>query len=201
MINVNQITDLQRQMIVRWHEGQIDNIYGGFLELICKQHSFNFLLWHEEDVARSKDVGDSRVAKAKRVIDDYNQQRNDWIEKIDDAITGQLEKSCVSPRPEAPRNTETPGNAIDRLSILALRIYHLDEQLRRDDVTSDHVESVQLKLALAFAQLKDLSKALEQLITDVYAGRKLHHTYRQMKMYNDPSLNPYLYQSKKRLAG
>ena len=201
MIDVRHVTDLHLKMVIRWHEQDIDNPYDGVLGLVCQQFSYNFHLWHEEDTARSPDVGDARIARVKRAIDRLNQQRNDWIEKIDNWIAAELARRDVSPPPDAPLNTETPGSVIDRLSILALRIYHLQEQAQRRDVAPGHVQSVLQKLAVCLQQHDDLSVALSQLLTELLAGRKRHKTYRQLKMYNDPALNPYLYQAKKRLAG
>ena len=94
-------------------------------------------------------------------------------------------------------NTETPGSTIDRLSILSLRIYHLREQLQRDDVSQEHLDSVQQKIAICLLQQEELKIALQQLIDDIFAGKKKHRTYRQLKMYNDPALNPYLYNKAK----
>src|SRR5690606_7307385 len=99
-----------------------------------------------------------------------------------------------------PLNTETPGSAIDRLSILALRIYHLEEQLERTDVTADHLQSVERKLGICLIQHEDLSNSLQELLDDIVAGRKRHKTYRQLKTYNDPSLDPYLSQSRRKAA-
>jgi hypothetical protein len=197
MIDVRQITDLHRDMVVRWHSQEIDNPYHGFLALVCQQFTFNFQLWHEEDIARSRDVSDARIAAVKRNIDRFNQQRNDWIEKLDDYITAELEQRGIAPSLDAPQNTETPGSAIDRLSILALRIYHLEEQRQRGDVTREHRVSVERKLGICHLQHEDLSRSLEQLLDDIFAGRKRHKTYRQLKMYNDPTLNPYLYEKRK----
>ena len=201
MIDIQQVAKLHRETVVRWHEQEVDNTYQGVLELVCQQHQFNFCLWHEEDVARSPDVGDTRVAEVKRAIDRYNQQRNDWIEKIDDWISDELQRRDINTPTEAPLNTETPGSVIDRLSILAIRIYHLEEQAARADVTPQHVESVQGKIAVCLMQQSDLSNSLVQLLGDIESGQKRHRTYRQFKMYNDPTLNPYLYQAKQRLAG
>ena len=200
MIDVRQITDMHRETVARWHAQEIDNPHDGFLGIACQQHSFNYQLWHEEDIARSPDVGDARIAQVKRAIDRFNQQRNDWIEKLDDAITDLLQQRGVTAADGARLNTETPGSVIDRLSILALRIYHLDEQLQRTDATPQHIEAVQRKLAVCLAQHDDLSTSLAELLEDIFAGRKRHRTYRQFKMYNDPTLNPYLYQAQQRRA-
>jgi len=127
-------------------------------------------------------VGDARIAQAKRAIDKYNQQRNDWIERIDDWIAERLAELGVTAKADASQNTETLGSTIDRLSILALRIYHLEEIL---PITAG-------KLRLALLQQDDLSRAAQQLADDLASGRRRHTTYRALKMYNDPMLNPYL---------
>jgi hypothetical protein len=196
MISLESVTSLHRDCIARWHEKAIDNPYSEFLKIACEQLSYNFRLWHEEDKARSPTATDTEIAQVKRAIDKLNQQRNDWIEKLDDWITHELpRKNIVAPQ-SAPQNTETLGSTIDRLSILALRIYHLIEQRDRADASPEHREGVDRKLAIAMAQHDDLSRAAQQLADDLFAGRKRHKTYRQLKMYNDPSLNPYLYKAK-----
>jgi hypothetical protein len=198
MINVQEITQLHADMVDQWHSREVDNPYEGLLAVICKQCSFNFLLWHEEDIARSREVSDQRIAEVKRAIDGYNQQRNDWIEKVDDCLTTMLAEKGIEAAADAPLNTETPGSVIDRLSILALRIYHLNEQTQREDIAADLLTSVEQKLAIAHLQHADLSNSLQQLINHIFAGTKRHKTYRQMKMYNDPRLNPYLYKSQRK---
>ena len=198
IIDIAQIVRMHRDTVARWHQQEIDNPYDGFLKLACKQHSFNYLLWHEEDVARSPDLGDSRIAAAKRAIDRYNQLRNDWIEEMDTALSEMLQRKGISAADGAPMNTETPGSAIDRLSILALRLYHLREQLDRSDVSTEHLASVQRKIDICLLQQEDLSRSLCQLLEEIADGRKRHRTYRQFKMYNDPSLNPYIYGAQKK---
>jgi hypothetical protein len=193
MISIQTVTDLQVDCIARWHEQSIDNSHSGFLAIVCEQLSYNFRLWHEEDKARSPSATDTEIAQVKRAIDKLNQQRNDWIEKLDDWITDELGRLHIDAPGAAPQNTETLGSTIDRLSILALRIYHLIEQRDRADASAEHRESVARKLGIAQAQHVDLSRSAQELADDLFAGRKRHKTYRQLKMYNDPALNPYLY--------
>ena len=197
---VEQITELHRATVVRWHREPPDIPYDGLLATICQQHQFNYLLWHEEDIARSPDVSDARIAAVKRSIDRYNQQRNDWIEKIDEALIQLLATEGILARTGARLNTETPGSATDRLSVMSLRIYHLNEQFTREGVDDNHRAGVRERLNRCLIQHADLSRSLAELLDDVWSGRKLLKVYRQMKMYNDPTLNPYLYRSS-RLAG
>jgi hypothetical protein len=195
MISLTEVTSLHRDCVTRWHEQSIDNPYSDFLAIVCEQLSFNFRLWHEEDKARSPTATDTEIAQVKRAIDKLNQQRNDWIEKLDDWVTEDLGRRKIVAPDAAPQNTETLGSSIDRLAILALRIYHLVEQRDREGATAEHRESVTRKLAIALAQHEDLSRAAQQLADDLFAGRKRHKTYRQLKMYNDPALNPYMYKA------
>lgn len=197
MIDVRTITNLQQETVARWHQQDIDNPFEGFLASVCTQHSFNYQLWHEEDIARSPSVSDAEIARVKRSIDGFNQQRNDWIEKVDDQVAALMHEQQVHVAESATLNTETPGSAIDRLSIMSLRLYHLREQLERADVDQTHIESVERKIHACLLQQSELARSLQQLINDLFAGQKRHLTYRQFKMYNDPTLNPYLYDQKK----
>jgi hypothetical protein len=200
MIDVSLILELHEQTVARWHEREIDNPYEGFLRLVCEQHKFNFLLWHEEDLARSPEASDARIASVKRAIDRYNQQRNDAIERLDDWLCTELARRCVAPAAGARRSTETPGSAIDRLSILALRIYHMAEQAERTDATAEHRAAAEAKLTVLLRQRADLGGALADHLADIAAGRQRLAVYRQFKMYNDPALNPYL-NGQRRKAG
>jgi hypothetical protein len=194
--DVAELTQLQIDTVQLWHQQPIDNPYEGIKGLVCTQHEHNYRLWHEEDKARSPTATDEQIASVKRAIDKLNQARNDMIEKVDDALTEVLHQANITADNNAPINTETPGSAIDRLSIMALRLYHYREQLEREDADADHRQKVADRITLCQQQHADLSHSLQQLLDDVFAGRKLHKTYRQMKMYNDPSLNPAIYQSR-----
>jgi hypothetical protein len=200
---VSKICALHQVKVATWHGSPPPASDGGHddvLALICRQHRFNFLLWHEEDLARSPEVSDERIAAVKRAIDRYNQQRNDAIERVDEALLEMLAAEGIRPHPDARLNTETPAGAIDRLSIMSLRIYHFDEQLARTGLDELQRAKVAERLERCRLQLADLSRSLVELLADIFAGRKLLKVYRQMKMYNDPTLNPYLYRAR-RLAG
>ena len=147
--------------------------------------------WHYEDIIRDPHINPEEALLLKRRIDRSNQDRTDLVEEID-AYFRQL-YSEVSPLPDAQINTESPAWAIDRLSILALKIYHMREQVERDDATEEHKERCGAKLAVLLEQQVDLSTAINQLLDDIQAGKKYMKVYRQMKMYNDPSTNPILY--------
>lgn len=200
MIDIKQVVALQTDMVARWHIGPVINSLEGTLGIVCEQHRWNYLLWHEEDIARSPVASDREIAEVKRAIDRYNQQRNDWIERLDEHISEQLEQARVALELDARLNTETPGSAIDRLSIMALRIYHLEEQLERSDVSAEHLTSVETKLNRCRQQQADLMAATQRLVHDIFAGKTRHRTYRQHKMYNDPSLNPQIYTAQRRAA-
>lgn len=195
MLDVDEVLRLHETTVVRWHNGPIDNTWSGLLHIICQQHSYNFELWHQEDIARSPEATDAEIAQVKRNIDRLNQARNDHIEQIDDWISQYLSNQHVRLGSDARQHTETPGSAIDRLSIMSLRIYHYREQCERQDTESDHRQKVVQRLHICLEQRGDLAESLRQLQVDILNGRARHKTYRQFKMYNDPTLNPYLYRA------
>jgi hypothetical protein len=147
--------------------------------------------WHFEDLIRDPQINPTEALALKRRIDKSNQDRTDLVEEIDSYFRKVY--STVNPLPDARLNTESPAWAVDRLSILALKIYHMKEQVERKDADAAHIERCQLKLSVLLEQQVDLSTAIDQLLDDYQAGRKVMKVYRQMKMYNDPSTNPVLY--------
>lgn len=162
------------------------------LALVRAQHLRNFRLWHVEDTARRHDVTPDVIADCKYRIDKLNQERNDRMERVDACLVALL--SPVLPASASPvTNTESLGMAIDRLSILSLKIWHMGEQLQRTDVDAAHIESCRRKLHVLEEQRTDLIAAVKHLVSEFVAGSKRPKLYFQFKMYNDPSLNPELY--------
>lgn len=147
--------------------------------------------WHFEDIIRDPHIDPIEALNLKRRIDRSNQDRTDLVEEIDSYFRHKY--SEVKTLPEARLNTESPAWAIDRLSILALKIYHMREQVERDDADDEHRARCAAKLDVLLEQQQDLGLAIDQLLEDIEAGRKYMKVYRQMKMYNDPSTNPVLY--------
>jgi hypothetical protein len=161
----------------------------GLMALAIAQHRANFELWHEEeDKARVPGVPDAEIVRVKRAIDRLNQRRNDLVEQIDVRLMEGLRQP-----PEAPLHSETPGLMIDRLSILALKIYHTCEEARRASANAEHRRRNAERLALLMEQRQDLAGCLNVLWTQVLEGTRRFKLYRQMKMYNDPELNPAVY--------
>ena len=147
--------------------------------------------WHFEDIIRDPHIAPADALALKRRIDNSNQDRTDLVEEIDSYFRQLF--SVVVPLPDARLNTESPAWAVDRLSILALKIYHMREQVEREDASEEHKTRCQGKLSVLLEQQKDLSLAIDQLLEDYREGRKVMKVYRQMKMYNDPTTNPVLY--------
>ena len=150
--------------------------------------------WHFEDIIRDPHIDPVEALNLKRRIDRSNQDRTDLVEQIDSYFRQQF--SDVKPNADATINTESPAWAIDRLSILALKIYHMREQVERTDVAEEHITKCQEKPNVLAEQQIDLGTAIDQLLKDIQEGRKYMKVYRQMKMYNDPSTNPVLYSNK-----
>ena len=159
--------------------------------LVLREHQANFALWHEEDKARDPSATDAEIASVKRAIDALNQQRNDLVEEIDEWFL----QHVVSPAPGQARalHSETPGMMLDRLSILALKVFHTKQEAEREDASSSHRAKNLHRLTILQEQRNDLTDALEALLSAILAGEKSFKLYRQMKMYNDPQLNPQVY--------
>ena len=151
--------------------------------------------WHFEDIIRDPNINPEAALVLKRRIDKSNQDRTDLVELIDSYFLDKYKD--VTPVEGATINTESPAWAIDRLSILALKIYHMRKEVERKDTTPEHHAQCEKKLNVLLEQKKDLSAAIDQLIADIEAGRKYMKVYKQMKMYNDPALNPVLYGQQK----
>lgn len=183
-----QIADLQLALTSRWHDEPPAASGSGFLQLVEENHQRNFQLWHEEDIARRDDLGSTRVHQAKRAIDRYNQERNNFIEEMDKVLVAGLQPALTG----CPKNSETPGMMIDRLSILALKEYHMREETVRTDVGDEHRNNCAAKLARILQQRQDLTQCVAELLDEVKAGQRTFAVYFQFKMYNDPSLNPQL---------
>jgi hypothetical protein len=168
-----------------------NNPYGActFEALLWEKSWVDTVQWHLEDLVRPADVDPVYALQLKRRIDASNQHRTDLVERIDDHYYSQFKD--VKPQPDARLNTETPAWAIDRLSILALKVYHFQIEANRGD--DAHRAKCQAKLDTLLTQRADLTLAIDQLLDDLAAGRRQMKLYSQMKMYNDPSLNPSLY--------
>ena len=150
--------------------------------------------WHLEDIVRDPDIDPAEALSIKRRIDRSNQERTEMVEELDSYFRTRFKDVAVSP--EATINTESPAWALDRLSILALKIWHMREQVERTDTAPEHKATCRAKLAILEEQRTDLTTAIDQLLDDIAEGRKYMKVYRQMKMYNDPATNPVLYGKK-----
>jgi len=192
-----EIADFHDRVLARpdWNAAGATAQAGEVWTHIERNSRCNCQLWAEEDQARRRDVPDAAIAANKRNIDAFNQQRNDAIEKIDESLLALL------PAPErggdARLNSETAGAMIDRLSILALKIFHMRIQTERRDAGREHLETSRARLARLIEQRADLAGCFDSLLADCLAGRARFKAYRQFKMYNDPAFNPYLYGAKR----
>ena len=196
--NANRIFNLVIDDYHRWDDVDhpMENPYeGGTLDhLLYHKNWIDTVQWHLEDIIRNPEIDPVEALKIKRRIDKSNQDRTDMVEYVDSYLLDKYKDVKVAE--DARLNTETPAWAIDRLSILALKIYHMRCETLREDVDESHRAACQKKLDVLLTQQVDLSRAIEELIEDIEAGRKYMKTYKQMKMYNDPSLNPVLYGKK-----
>tara|TARA_B110000261_G_C12925282_1_gene294143 strand:+ start:28 stop:633 length:606 start_codon:yes stop_codon:yes gene_type:complete len=163
--------------------------------LLYQKNWIDTVQWHLEDLIRDPEIDPIAALKLKRTIDHSNQQRTDLVEYIDSYFLDTYKK--VDIKKEATFNSESPAWAIDRLSILSLKIFHMAEETTRSNASAVHVKNCQEKLDILNQQNQDLCKAIDQLLKDIESGEKYMRTYKQMKMYNDEDLNPVLYKSKK----
>lgn len=193
---IEKIHAAQAEQIANWHQVEPAAEGEGLPNLVARQNLMNFLLWHEEDIARAPDEPDAVIAQVKRNIDGYNQRRNDLIERLDEALIAQLvEMGASLPNPGA-LNSETPGSMIDRMSILGLKVYHMQEQVGRTDVEEQHRQKSAEKLRILKLQRTDIHNCMKSLLQGVLDGNRQFKIYRQFKMYNDPELNPKIYGAK-----
>ncbi len=209
MISATEIAALQDRLTHAWHmtpntqdgasmsgharaTGDAKDSGDDWPRLVARQHRANFDLWHIEDEARAPGAADAELAAVKRRIDKTNQLRNDLAEELDRTLLGWMEARGL-PNPTAPLHSEPPGMMIDRLSILALKIYHTREEAQRSDAPPDHAARNRERLAILEEQRGDLAGCLDTLWQETLHGTKRFKLYRQLKMYNDPALNPAIY--------
>lgn len=195
MLDALLITRMQNEMTAALHdttdELAIETGADGLMAIAMAQHRANFELWHEEDKVRVPGVADAEIARVKHAIDGLNQKRNDLVENMDLWLMERLDQDA-----EAPLHSETPGLMIDRLSILALKIYHTREEAHRGSATESHRLRNEERLLLLEEQRGDLAGCLDALWHEILKGTRRFKLYRQMKMYNDPDLNPAVYSQK-----
>jgi len=202
MVSAEQIIELQdretralHQLVVAVSGAKADAGPEGradWLEAVRRQHRSNFELWHIEDEARAPGASDADLAGVKLRVDVTNQLRNDLAEQLDRVLLGRLEAKGL-PNPAAELNSESPGLMIDRLSILALKIYHTREEAERAGAPEGHAERNLERLAILEEQRRDLAGCLDALWRETLDGKRRFKLYRQLKMYNDPALNPAIY--------
>lgn len=211
MVSGEEIVTLHDRLTTEWH-GQpvaspataaqplsaarqiVPSPEADWLQAVTRQHRSNFDLWHIEDEARAPGATDAEIAQLKRRIDKTNQLRNDLIEELDCVLLGWLEQRGL-PKASAPLNSEPPGMIVDRLSILALKIYHTREEAGRADAPDGHRLRNQERLTILEGQRAALLGCLDTLWKEILSGNRSFAVYRQLKMYNDPSLNPAIYKT------
>jgi hypothetical protein len=185
----DQIATLQSAWTRDWHLEAGSAEAAAPWTYVERNHRMNFDLWHEEDIARRDDLGAERIREAKRTIDRLNQARNDAAEQFDAWLLSQLPEMAA----DAPLHSETPGMIVDRLSILALKHYHMVEESIRAGASPEQRERCGAKASMLLHQREDLRDCLELLFGQLKRGERAFRQYRQFKMYNDHSTNPQLY--------
>ena len=198
MLSADTIIKLHDETTSEWHAlpgtGESSDSADPWLARVTRQHRANFDLWHIEDEARTPGATDALLANIKRRIDSTNQLRNDLAEELDRSLLDWLAPQRL-PAEEAPLHSETPGLIIDRLSILALKIYHTREEAERCDAPPEHCERNRARLAILTEQRADLARCLDLMWRETLNGTRRFKLYRQLKMYNDPTLNPAIYRN------
>jgi Protein of unknown function (DUF4254) len=198
MPNLADIPALHDQLTMRWHLEALElwrPPADVWTSLVAHQHLANFELWHTEDAARTPGATDADLARVKRRIDETNQRRNDLSERIDGMLLASLSDEGL-PNATAPLHSESPGLMIDRLSILALKLFHTREEMERPGAPEGHAERNGARLAILVEQREDLAACLVRLWEETAAGTRRFKLYRQLKMYNDPALNPAVYRNR-----
>ena len=189
----HKFDDVDTPISIPNYPNNSEEFYVNLSELLYKKCWIDTVQWHLEDLIRDPEINPVDALALKRRIDKSNQDRTDLVEEIDEYFDGITK---MVPDNDAPINTETPAWAIDRLSILSLKIYHMQEQTERTDVDESHIQKCRSKLHILNLQREDLSTAIDTLLEDIFYGRKKMRLYKQMKMYNDESTNPVLYGKK-----
>lgn len=201
MLSASQCYDVFQRAIDDYHK--IDDVdtpvrnpfpQGSFENILYAKNWIDTVQWHLEDEIRKPDLDPSQGMALKRRIDKSNQERTDTVETIDDYFSREF--SHVTPDPSAPINSETPAWLLDRMSILMLKIYHMREQTMRTDADEQHRQQCAAKLSVLLEQKDDMRLAFDQLVEDISSGKRRFKIYRQMKMYNDATMNPALYGQK-----
>ncbi|GAB4024779.1 DUF4254 domain-containing protein [Spirosoma gilvum] len=197
-MNATFANDIFRQSIQDYHltdqvDTPINNPYSsnGVAYLLYQKNWIDTVQWHLEDIIRSPTISPSELVAVKRRIDQSNQDRTDTVELIDSWFSDLF--AGATPKPTARMNSETPAWLLDRMSILQLKLYHFREQVDRPDVSDEHRQKAQQKLVVLLEQEADLARCFDELVEDIQNGDRYMKVYRQMKMYNDPTLNPILY--------
>jgi hypothetical protein len=201
MLNANQCYEAFQRSIDDYHvhdhvDTSMKNAYppASFEHLLYAKNWIDAVQWHLEDIIRLPEINPVEALQIKRRIDKSNQDRTDMVEKLDDYFLEQFKG--VTSKASAKINSETPAWLLDRMSILLLKIFHMKEQTERKDASAEHIEKCKAKLNVLMEQRADMQLAFDQLMEDIKSGDRKMKVYRQMKMYNDASLNPMLYQKK-----